>query len=489
MIAFRSGLFLLCQIVLTPLYALLMLLSAPLWKAGPRYFSGAWCRVMIRLGTLLCGVRYTVEGWEHLPKEPCVVLAKHQSDWETMFFPAFFPPHSFVIKQELLSMPFFGWGMRLLDPIAIDRDQRREAYQQVRAQGEARLKAGLDVVIFPEGTRVPFGFRARYAPSGALLAAAAGVPVVPFAHDAGRLWKKNPLQRYPGTIHVRIGAPIATAGRDGADVIKEVEAWIEGQLEDWSGSAALPYTRRGKSPAGAALVTRPPRRHRLRIGEEEVQYSVARRARRRSIGLLVDHTGLTVAIPPWVTLGSVEQAIREQWPWVKKKLDHWRERSVPEAPQFRDGELLPWLGGTRRLRFSTTQLSLLPEENGVIEVDPGAGPVKFLVEEWYRAQALPLLRERVAHFSGKLGVPMPRVQLSNALGRWGSCNSRGDIRLNWRLLKASSAEIDYVVAHEVAHLKHLNHSHDFWQLVGELYPEFEAASALLDRNDPLYRRF
>ena len=483
----RALLYLGCQLLFTPLYALLMLGSAPFWKGGPRYFSGAWCRLMIRLGTLLCGVRYRITGWENVPAGPCVILAKHQSAWETMFFPAFFPPHSFVLKRELLSLPFFGWGMRLLDPIAIDRDQRREAFQQVMAQGQARLAAGLQVVIFPEGTRVPYGYRARYGPAGGLLAVAAGVPVLPIAVDAGRLWHKGVFHKYPGTLQVEIGAPIATAGRDGTLVVREVEDWIEGRLEAWSGQQARPYTRRNK--AVAALVSRPPRRHRLQVGDQEVVYRVARRPRRRSIGLLVDHTGLTVAIPPWVTLGSVEQAIRDQWPWVQKKLAHWQERAVPETPRFHEGDLLPWLGGTRTLRFASPQLGLFAEPGEAIEVDPAAGPVQAQVEAWYRARALPHFEVRVAHFAALLEVPAPPVALSNALGRWGSCNSRGQLRLSWRLMKASPAEIDYVVAHEVAHLRHLNHSRAFWDTVAALYPDHAAASTLLDRNDPLYRRF
>ncbi|MDE2260420.1 MAG: DUF45 domain-containing protein [Betaproteobacteria bacterium] len=486
MTALRALAFLFCQLVATPVYVFLMALSAPFSHRGPRYFSGAWCRLMIHLGTLLLGVRYTVSGWENVPKGPCVMLVKHQSQWETMFFPAFFSPHSFVLKQELLSMPVFGWGMRLLDPIAIDRDARREAFQQVQTQGLERLKAGLKVIIFPEGTRVPSGYRARYAPSGGLLAAAAGVPVVPMAHNAGEFWKKGLLAKHRGTLSVRIGPPIPTMGRDGVEVTREAETWIEQQMEELTGRVAQPYSRKG---AVAALNTRPPRRHRLRIGDHEVQYSVARRRRRRSIGLLVDHTGLTVAIPPWVTLGSVEQAIRDQWPWVQKKLQHWRERAIPEAPQFCEGESLPWLGGTRTLRFASAQLSLLPQEGEVIEVDPSEGPVQFLVQQWYRAQALPLFQRRVQFFAEKLGMPAPRVHLSNALGRWGSCNDCGEIRLSWRLIKASPAEIDYVVAHEVAHLRHLNHGQDFWQLVAQLYPDFKAANQQLDRNDPLYRQF
>jgi 1-acyl-sn-glycerol-3-phosphate acyltransferase len=486
MTALRSGLFLLIQAVTTPVYALLMLASAPFSRKGPRYFSGAWCRLMILLAQWICGVRYTLSGWEHLPKGPCVVLAKHQSAWETMFFPAFFPPHAFVLKQELLAIPFFGWGMRLLDPIAINRDQRREAFEQVKTQGLQRLKAGLMVVIFPEGTRVPSGHRARYAPSGGLLAAAAGVPVVPMAHNAGEYWKKGLFSKHPGTITIRIGPAIDARGRDGADVTREAEAWIEAQMEQITGKVAKHYTRKSRV---AALERRAPRQYRMRVGEQEVSYTVARRPRRRSIGLIVDHTGLTVAIPPWVTLGSVEEAIREQWPWVNRKLKHWQERAIPEAPHFNEGDALPWLGETRRLRFRSRQLSLLPVEEAVIEVDPDRGPVKHQVIEWYRAAALPLLEARVRFFSDRLGVPPPRVMLSNAMARWGSCNSRGEIRLNWRLCKASPAEIDYVVAHEVAHLRHLNHSRAFWETVAEIYPEHAGASRLLEQNDPFYRRF
>ena len=485
----RALLFLLCQLITTPLYVLMMMISSPFSKQGPRYFSGAWCRLMLRLGTVFLGVRYTVNGWENLPDGPCVVLVKHQSAWETMFFPAFFPPHCFVMKQEILSIPFFGWGMRLLNPIAINRDARREAFQQVKMQGMERLGSGLKVIIFPEGTRGPSGYRGRYAPSGGLLAVAAGVPVVPMAHNAGEFWKKGLFAKHRGTISVRIGPAISTTGLDGAAVTAQAEAWIEDQMKQMTGRVAQPYQRRARN-AAALKGARAPRRHRIVIGARELHYTVARRQRRRNISLMVDHDGLTVAIPTWVTLQSVEEAIREQWPWVEKKLDHWEQRALPEPPQFKDGEALPWLGGARILRLTSRQLSLLPmDDEGVIEIDPERGPVSLQVMDWYRAQALPLLESRVQIFAHQLGIAPPPVRLSNALGRWGSCNSNGEIRLSWRLLKASMAEIDYVVAHEVAHLRHLNHSGAFWQLVGNLYPDYKQASKLLDSNDPIYRHF
>lgn len=505
MIALRSALFLLCQLLLTPPFVALMFVSAPISTRGPRYFSGAWCRLMLRLGTLLCGVRFQVEGWENLPQEPCVILAKHQSAWETMFFPAFVPPHCIVLKREILSIPFFGWGMALLDPIAIDRDQPREAFMQVQTQGLERLRAGLHVVIFPEGTRVPFGYKARYAPSGGLLAAAAGVPVVPLAHNAGQIWRKGLFDKHPGLIRICLGPPISSAGREGLAVNKEAEQWIESCLEQLSGKKALYYTRKTKSAAARSSARRSApkpaagsaaggQRYRLQIEEQELVYQVVHRPRRRSIGLIVGHNGLTVALPPWVAPQEAERAIRAQWSWVKRKLVHWQRLTDLRPPSFQEGDALPWMGGTRILRLYNPQLSLaldpIPQAEGEpLEVDPAQGPVAELVCNWYRARALEYLPGRVAFFAQQLGRPMPPLSLTNARTRWGSCNSRGEIRLHWRLMKASAAEIDYVVAHEVAHLAHLDHSPAFWNTVARIYPAYAVARAQLQANDALYRRF
>ncbi len=247
----RAAIFAMVQMLATPLYALLMILTAPFGARIPRYLAGAWCRLMLRAAHLICGVHHRISGWENLPKEPFVLLAKHQSAWETMFMPAFFPPHAFVLKKELLSIPFFGWGMRLLDPIAINREQRREAFQQVLTEGQERLSRGLIVVIFPEGTRVPYGYRARYAPSGTLLASTAGVPVIPMAHDAGRLWQKGMLNKFPGTIHLAFGPPMRVTQDNALEVNQQVERWIEQQLEQWSGAPAKSWRRRESLPSSS----------------------------------------------------------------------------------------------------------------------------------------------------------------------------------------------------------------------------------------------
>lgn len=479
--------YMLAQGIFTPLAVGMMLITRPFGLSAPRYFSGAWCRLMLNLGRILFGIRWTVKGWENLPDGPCVVLVKHQSAWETMFFPGYFPPHAFVLKKEVLSLPFFGQGMATLQPIAIDRSRPREALKQVREQGMERLGRGLKVIVFPEGTRVPWGFRGQYNPGGASLATAAKVPVVPMVHNAGQFWQKGAFAKFPGHITLEIGAPIDTTGLSTSELNHQVENWIEARLEAMSGHAAQPWQK--KTEAAALSMQRTPRRHRVEIEGQAVDYAVVRRARRKNIGLLVNPSGLTVSIPTWVPLAAVEQAIRDQWPWVQKKLQHWKQWNVPEGLMFRDGDLLPYLGEQHPIQYSSAQLSLLPPAREPIEVDPQRGPVAEQIVHWYRLRALPLFRERVEYFAGLLEVPRPKVYLSNARGRWGSCNSAGEIRLSWRLLKASLEEIDYVVAHEVAHLRHMNHGDDFWQQVEALMPEYRQAQKKLAQQDPFYRQF
>ncbi|NTV96582.1 MAG: 1-acyl-sn-glycerol-3-phosphate acyltransferase [Thiobacillus sp.] len=183
------------------------------------------------LARVILGIRYRVVGLEHLPKGgPAIVMAKHQSAWETIAFQLIFPPLSFVLKKELFKIPFFGWGLAMISPIAIDRDAGREALKDIEAQGADRLAKGFWVLIFPEGTRVKHGERGKYNVGGAWLAAKSGVPVIPVAHNAGRLWPKNAFIKRPGEITVVIGPAIATAGKKPAAINSEVEAWIEAEM-------------------------------------------------------------------------------------------------------------------------------------------------------------------------------------------------------------------------------------------------------------------
>jgi 1-acyl-sn-glycerol-3-phosphate acyltransferase len=189
-----------------------------------------WCRLVMGLLKLLCGLDYAVRGREHLPAESSIVLMKHSSAWETIAQVLIFPRQCWVLKQELIWAPILGWTVYLLKPIAIDRKGGRAAVEQVIAQGRARLDDGLWVVIFPEGTRVPAGQTKRYGLSGTLLAQATGRPVVPVAHNAGYFWPRRSLLKRAGRIDVVIGEPIPTVGRDPREINAEVQAWVEREL-------------------------------------------------------------------------------------------------------------------------------------------------------------------------------------------------------------------------------------------------------------------
>lgn len=189
-----------------------------------------WAVWMVPWLRICCGVRWQVEGLEHIPQTTGVVMSKHQSTWETLALVRWFTPQSWVLKRELSWLPVFGWALALLRPIAIDRGAGRDAVNQVVSQGKQRLANGQWVVVFPEGTRVAAGSRLRYRVGGAVLAVRAGVPVVPVAHNAGHYWPRRSVAKHPGTIRVRIGPPIATEGSTPEQVLARVEEWIEDQM-------------------------------------------------------------------------------------------------------------------------------------------------------------------------------------------------------------------------------------------------------------------
>lgn len=232
MTALRSGLFALALCVVTPPYALLALATFPLPRhARYRVISG-WSRLVIRLSRLVLGIDWRVEGAENLPRTPAIILSKHQSAWETMAFQLIFPPQVHVLKRELLWIPFFGWGLALMSPIAIDRRRGLAALRNIARRGRERLAQGFWVVVFPEGTRVAPGERRPYQLGGAWLAADSGAPVVPVAHNAGLVWPRNAFLKRPGTVTVRIGPTIESAQRDAQTINRLAESWIEEQQKD-----------------------------------------------------------------------------------------------------------------------------------------------------------------------------------------------------------------------------------------------------------------
>jgi 1-acyl-sn-glycerol-3-phosphate acyltransferase len=232
MIAFlRSSLFALFQLVTTPVFAIVGLLLFPLPLSARYRFISTWSRLMLAGAESILGIRYRVLGAENLPPPPFIVLAKHQSAWETLAFQVIFPPQVWVVKRELLWIPFFGWGLAMLAPIAIDRASGPRALKQLLEQGRERLARRFCIVIFPEGTRVTPGRRGNYQVGGAWLAVKTATPVLPVAHNAGELWRRRAFVKRPGVVTVSIGAPIDTRQLTPDELIRRVEDWIESEMQ------------------------------------------------------------------------------------------------------------------------------------------------------------------------------------------------------------------------------------------------------------------
>jgi 1-acyl-sn-glycerol-3-phosphate acyltransferase len=194
-------------------------------------FATLWNRFVVWWLRLTCGVRYRISGLEHVPKGAFVLLANHQSPWETIFLYYYFVPICAILKRELLRIPFFGWALAILRPIAIDRRKGRSARNTLLTEGPKRLQAGLSVLVFPEGTRAEVGQEKKYFTGGADLAIAAGALILPVAHNAGLCWPAHRFAKRPGVIDVRVGAPISAAGREARELTAAVELVIRGMLE------------------------------------------------------------------------------------------------------------------------------------------------------------------------------------------------------------------------------------------------------------------
>lgn len=235
-------------------YATICLIVFPFISAERRYAAAVdWCRATQWMLRAITGITYRIEGLENLPDGPAVLLSKHQSAWETLAFLTFMPrPLCFVFKRELLFIPFFGWMLGMLRMIQIDRSQGRRAFAAMIKQGRARLAEGAWVVMFPEGTRTRVGAQCQYKMGGARFAVNVGAPVIPIAHNAGRVWPPRSLIKYPGVVTVSIGKPIETTAATAEEINTRVKGWIETEM-------------RRIDPGAYALSDKTPRRNRAKL--------------------------------------------------------------------------------------------------------------------------------------------------------------------------------------------------------------------------------
>ena len=212
-------------------YAFACLIWAPLPLRWRYRLTVGWPRLAVWGARFFCGIRWQTRGTENLPDGQAIVLAKHQSAWETLFFPAYLPREAcFVYKKELHRIPFFGWGLALLRMIPIDRSRGRDAFEQVVKLGRQRLEEGRWPVLFPEGTRIAPGKMGRFKMGGALLASRTGAMVIPVAHNAGECWPRNAFIKKPGLITVSYGPPIDVNGLSAEEINQRVQAWIDAEM-------------------------------------------------------------------------------------------------------------------------------------------------------------------------------------------------------------------------------------------------------------------
>jgi predicted metal-dependent hydrolase len=231
--------------------------------------------------------------------------------------------------------------------------------------------------------------------------------------------------------------------------------------------------------------------HRLALGDGKMEYVLVRRRGRRGVGLKVDETGLTVSASSTMPLARVEALVRESERWVLRKIAQWSARQVPRV-EWTEGAPFPYLGGSLALRLRTgsrTSVELEGAELCVTVRSLGDAAVKRAIVGWYKRVARDYLGGRLDALARSAGLAPPRLVVSSALARWGSCNSRREVRLAWRLVKAPRELADYVICHELAHLRQMNHSSAFWAEVARQCPDYRRRRDELFATDHLYRSF
>ena len=230
MILLRSFIFQIGMWTFTIPFTILAILTFPLSPITRYKFISLWAKTILFWLKISCNINFKIKGLENIPKKPFMVLSKHQSAWETLAFQKIFPPQVWVLKRELLWVPFFGWGLSMASPIAINRKAGKKALEQMLKQGIDRIKKGFCIIIFPEGTRIKPKEIGKYHIGGAWLATKAKINIVPVAHNAGYFWPKNSFIKKPGKITVSIGSAINTSGITPEEANKLAKNWIESEM-------------------------------------------------------------------------------------------------------------------------------------------------------------------------------------------------------------------------------------------------------------------
>jgi len=235
MATIKSVLHMLWMLVTVVPVAVVLLTAALLQFNGHVLYRLAvfWLSLAVHGARYITGIRYVVQGRENLPAldQPCVLLVKHQSTYETFLMPVIMPKDlAYVFKRELLYVPFFGWAIGQLDMIHIDRKLKSQAFQKVVQQGKDLLDKGIWVIMFPEGTRIERGQSGNYKSGGTRLAIETGVPVIPIAVNSAVCWPRKAFIKRPGTVTVSIGQAIPSHGRQPDELMADVESWIENEM-------------------------------------------------------------------------------------------------------------------------------------------------------------------------------------------------------------------------------------------------------------------
>ncbi len=228
----RSSIFSLFMLMATIVHSFICLAAFPFPFRYRYKLVTAYTSAILWLLKVICHVDYQIEGLGNIPKNRSgVVLSKHQSTWETFFLQGLFHQAAIILKRELLWIPFFGWGLATIDPIAINRNDANGAMKQIITKGRKCLEAGRWILVFPEGTRISPGKVGKYRIGGARLATETGYPIIPVAHNAGCFWPKRSFIKTPGTIRVVIGSVIETQGRSAEEVLAQAKHWIEDTMK------------------------------------------------------------------------------------------------------------------------------------------------------------------------------------------------------------------------------------------------------------------